>query len=169
MPGYVAIVIGIVVVGLAVLAFGYGRRGERANGGASVRRALTDVIGSAPPGQRGGFVIFGGKRDLDYVQYCLDPNGLELNWPVGQEGGAERLPLFLDYLNAKGYEHVSVTEDGRGLSEQIQSLQKGQYMVLDDGLYCQVGRDVEEIRTMTRELMKSIFGIVDETKFNIMP
>jgi hypothetical protein len=60
-----------------------------------------------------------------------------------------------------------VTEDGRDLPQQIGSLQKGHYMVLDDGLYCQVGRDVEEIRTMTIELMESIFGVAQEGGFHI--
>jgi len=133
----------------------------------NVRDALVTVLHSAPLGKRGGFVIFGGKRDVDYVQYALDPNGLELNWPTFQEDGKQRLPQFEKYLKAKGYVRVFSSKQGSSLAEQIMALRQGQYMILDDGLYCQVGRNVDEIRKITIELMEKVFGVTGEKNFKI--
>lgn len=128
--------------------------------------ALTKLLAAVPQGEAGGFVIFGGQSDYDYVQYSLEPTGLLLNWPTMQKGGTERLPLFEAYLKDRGYQAIEPT-DGLPLPEQIDAMVKGQYMILDDGMYCQVGRDIAEISTMTKELMASVFGEEDESAFQI--
>lgn len=127
-----------------------------------VRAALKKLLKTAPAGQSGGFVVFGGKSDLDYVQYALGPKGLILNWPTFQQGGRERLPLFVDYLKHHGYSEVSPAADQSSARRQIQSLPQGRYVVFDDGLYCQAGRDPEELRILTLGLLRTVFDIAEK-------
>lgn len=144
-----------------------GMRRVRPRGPGSVREAIASLLASRAHGQKGGFVIFGGGCDLDYVQYSLDRNGLLLNWPTFQERGVERLPAYEEYLREQGFTWQPPAEDDANLRGQILSLRSGEYVVLDDGLYAQVGRNVEQIRCMTLDLMAAVFGVSDEKRITI--
>ena len=126
-----------------------------------IRSAIDALLSAAPEGRRGGFVIFHGYHDLDYVQFSLEPGGMLLNWPTVQEGGLERLPHFEEQLPKRGWSRVEAVPDGDPLSEQIGNLQIGQFMVLDDGLYGQAGRDAEANCELTVDLLREVFGVTD--------
>jgi HJR/Mrr/RecB family endonuclease len=124
----------------------------------TIREAIIELLNSAPPRECGGFVIFNGKRDIDFVQYALDPNGLLLSWPP-QEGEKERLLQCEACLIKQGYSRIIPSDVGLPLPEQISAMQKGQYMILDDGLYGQAGRDAEEVANLTFYLLSNVFGM----------
>lgn len=44
-----------------------------------IQHALQVLLDTPPGGKNVGFVIFHGHRDLDFVQFLLDPDGLLLN------------------------------------------------------------------------------------------
>ncbi len=130
-----------------------------------LRNALKTIILSAPSGEFGGFLIVDGERG--FVQYTLHPNGLLLNWPTFQEGGKESLPKFIDYFKKKHYVERSILEN-HPIAEQIEALRRGEYAIVwNDGIYCQVGRDIEEIRLITIQLLENVFGDTDEDSFKI--
>ena len=127
----------------------------------NIRNAIQQLLDATPAEEKGGFVIFGGYRDLDYVQFALDPNGLLLNWPTMQKEGPERLPNFREQLECRGFQNIAPVDDGAPISKQIGNLQVGQYMILDDGLYAQTGRDAPKNRDLTIALLSEIFGVTD--------
>ena len=165
----------VLVLGIGVVVFlSCRRRPDRSGQGDDhgttpddVRQAIQQLLDAAPAGERGGFVIFGGYRELDYVQFALDPNGLTLNWPTMQKEGPERLPLFRQQLERRGFREIQPAVDGPPISEQLADLQTGQFMVLDDGLYAQTGRSAAENRDLTIALLREIFGVTDLRRVEI--
>jgi len=133
---------------------------------AAVGAALSQILSKGKPGACGAFVIFGGRSDYDYVQYALDEKGLLLNWPTIQKGGAERLPVFVSCLIQKGFQQIQPDAKVSEI-EQVEKLSNGQFVVLNDGLYAEAGKDVAEIKTLTLYLMKTIFKVFKETEINI--
>ena len=131
-----------------------------------IRRAIVELLETTAPGDRGGFVIFGGDRDLDYVQYSLEPNGLLLNWPTIQEGGRERLSAFRRTLESRGFRGLLMHPDS-AVSDEIANMQTGHFIVVEDGLYAQVGRDPVVVRDLTLELLQSAFGIDDVRRVHV--
>jgi hypothetical protein len=126
-----------------------------------IRQSLDALLASRAPGEEGGFVIFGGSTDLDYVQYALGKHGLMLNWPTFQEGGPERLPLFVDVLKERGFVDRSPRDPAVVDRELITSLLPGQMCIADDGLYAQCGRDSETVADLTSVLLKKVFRLSD--------
>lgn len=111
--------------------------------------ALHQLTSSTPPGQRGGFVIFGGTSDLDYVQLALNAEGLLLNWPTFQAGGPERLDAHVAVLQQRGFTPT--------VHRSIQRLEEGEFTVLDDGLYARCGRNLIETGDLVRALLRTVF------------
>lgn len=118
-----------------------------------IRTVIQQLLDYTYPGKKGGFVIFGGYHDLDFVQFALEPNGLILNWPTMQEGGNERLPKFLAHLEQRKFLQSP--------SNSIDDLRSGQFVILEDGLNAQVGRDPLKVSKLAIELLKDIFGVTD--------
>ena len=112
-----------------------------------------------PPDEEGGFVIF-NFADLKYVQYTLMPNGLLLWWPTVMEGGADHLPQFDAYFAELGFVKIDPTDD-------TAEMPVGHYYTCEDGLYAQCGRDVENLSTITRDLLTRCFGMSDESQLTI--
>ena len=133
---------------------------------AAVGSALAQILSKGKPGPLGAFVIFGGKSDYDYVQYALHENGLLLNWPTVQKGGAERLPAFESCLVQKGFQKIQ-PDSTIPEAEQVEKLSIRQFVIQSDGLYAEAGKDVEEITTLTLYLMKTIFKVLNEAEINI--
>ncbi|MCX6553410.1 MAG: hypothetical protein NTZ12_00120 [Candidatus Aminicenantes bacterium] len=133
---------------------------------AAVGPALAQILSKGKPGPLGAFVIFGGKSDYDYVQYALHEKGLLLNWPTVQKGGAERLPDFVSCLVQKGFQEIR-PDSTIPEAEQVEKLSIRQFIILSDGLYAEAGKDVEEIKTLTLHLMKTVFKVLNETEINI--
>jgi len=133
---------------------------------AAVGSALAQILSKGKPGPLGAFVIFGGKSDYDYVQYALHEKGLLLNWPTVQKGGAERLPVFVSCLVQKGFQEIQL-DSTIPEAEQVKKLSIRQFIILSDGLYAEAGKDVDEIKTLTLYLMKTIFKVFNETEINI--
>lgn len=121
-----------------------------------VRTALAELLDH---GKSGGFVVFEGNSGSAIVQYSLEANGLQLCSIVSDD----KRTLLLGCLKSKGYSEVTLTDK----KSKFPELKKGQFIILNDELYCQVGRDVEEIRVMTIELMSRVFNCSDESSFNI--
>ncbi len=161
MSAYMALTVAVVVAVLTAVLRGSAKGTAQEGDDVDVRKALAEVLRSAPPGQSGGFVIFHGKGGSGCVQYALQPEGLEL-----YTSDVERLPLFEKYLKANGYVRLTPRSLGGDMSQLVAML-KGQYMVLYDGLYCQLGRDVEEVRAVTLGLMASVFAVAREEDFRI--
>ena len=126
-----------------------------------IQHALQLLLDATPAGKEVGFVIFHGHRDLDFVQFVLDPNGLLLDWPTIQTDGLKRLPMVLQQLELLGFRKVAPCHDGMPLSEQIASLQVGQFLILDDGLYAQTGRNAASNYALTIALLRDVFGVAD--------
>ena len=124
----------------------------------NIRNAFVELLEISPAGQRGGFVIFEGKTDLDYVQFSLEPIGLVLNWPTYQPGGKERLPKFVVVLQKSGF--VAATKG-------FQSLIPGQYLIMDDGLYAQCGRNLDTVTGLTALLLSEVFEVSELPKSRI--
>jgi hypothetical protein len=133
---------------------------------AAIISALSQILSKGKTGPLGAFVIFGGKSDYDYVQYALHENGLLLNWPTIQKGGAERLPVFVSCLAQKGFQKME-PDSTIPEAEQVEKLSIRQFIILSDGLYAEVGKDVDEIKTLTLHLMKTVFKVLNETEINI--
>ena len=102
----------------------------------NILNAIQRLLDSRPPQQRGGFVIFQGNRELDYVQFALDANGMLLNWPSFQKEGPERLPMFHAQLEQRGFRQLRPDAGDSEIWGQIHNLQPGEFMILDDGLLC---------------------------------
>ena len=131
-----------------------------------VKTAIYELLTYGKSSTSSGFVIFAGNSQFDYVQYSLEINGLLLWWPTIHKNGLERLSLCENILIKNGFNDIAVKKDI--LPEtQIFSLQKGQYIILKDGLYAQVGKNIDEIRVLTITLMSNIFGLNDEEQYKI--
>jgi hypothetical protein len=126
-----------------------------------IRQSLDALLSSRVPGEQGGYVIFGGSTDLDYVQYALDEGGLLLNWPTFQKRGVERLPLFVEILTSRGFIDRSPKDSSSVDGDLIRSLLPGQMCIADDGLYAQCGRDVETVADLTAVLLDQVFQLSD--------
>jgi hypothetical protein len=96
---------------------------------------------------------------MDYIQYASDSSGLMLNWSFVQSRGRDFLPLVEGYLTEKGWQKLNVS--------QFQAMEKGQYFILEDGLFASMGDNADEITTITRDLLKITFAPEDESQINI--
>ncbi len=163
----------VLAIALAVYLFSRRRpddstqRHDSATTPDDIQHVIQQLLDATPAGETGGFVIFSGSRDLDYVQFAVDPNGLLLNWPTIQKDGPERLPKFREQLKRRGFQEISPTDFGPPISEQIANLKTGQLMILDDGLYAQTGRDASKSRDLTIALLRDIFGLTDLNRVDI--
>jgi hypothetical protein len=142
-----------------------------------ILQAIEQLL-AAPP-ERMGFVIFRGHADRDYVQYALEVNGLLLNWPAVDEPSQRRLDMFVEELTRRGFVELppapslppaadtgnpyqapkSQVIDDEAYRQQIAALAPSQFVILDDGLYAQAGRDAPRLRDLTLELLRDIFGV----------
>lgn len=53
------------------------------------------------------------------------------------------------------------------VSDEIANMQTGHFIVVEDGLYAQVGRDPVVVRDLTLELLQSAFGIDDVRRVHV--
>ena len=123
-----------------------------------IRNAFVELLAVASVGERGGFVIFEGNTDLDYVQFSLEAAGLVLNWPTYQPGGKERLPKFVTVLQKAGFALAR---------KDFSTLVPGEYLVADDGLYAQCGRNLESVTGLTCLLLSDVFDVHELPKSKI--
>lgn len=128
---------------------------------ALIERALETLLAHSAPGAPGGFVVFAGPGEAEYVQYSLDEPGLLLNWPTFHERGPETLPLFRGALTYRGFVDRSPADSSTVTREMILSLAPGEMRIGDDGLYAQCGRDAGETTDLTVFLLERVFGISD--------
>ena len=112
--------------------------------------ALHQLISATPKGQAGGFVIFGGNSDLDYVQLALNAEGLLLSWPTFQAGGRERLQAHVDLLLERGF--------APSTSKKVQALKTGSFVVVSDGLYARCSANLIETGDLVRALLLRVFN-----------
>ena len=131
-----------------------------------VKTALSELLTRGKVGALGGFVVFVGKAELDYVQYALEADGLMLNWPTKQKGGAARLPGVINVLRKSGFAERKPIGD-HDPRRQIDEMRKGQYIVFDDGLYAKAGKNVDELKSLTLALLKDVFGVTNENQISI--
>jgi len=132
-----------------------------------IQHAIQQLLDATPAGAKGGFVIFDGYRDIDYVQFSLDPNGLLLACLEVPGDDTERMPRFREHLERRGFQEVSHIADGPPVREQIVNLQTGQFMVFDDGLFAQTGRNAQQNRDLTVELLRNVFSVTDLKRIEI--
>lgn len=126
--------------------------------------SLDTLISSRPEGTKGGFVVFTGPRDLDYVQFSLEPTGLMLNWPTFQEGGKERLDGYVQVLKMHGFTEFTKTNANDGDAEKpdfkiIEQLKLREYTILEDGLYANCGRDRLQNTRLVQALFREVFQV----------
>ena len=126
-----------------------------------LRSSLQTLLDAAPAGQRGGFVVFSQGKDLEYVQFSLEGNGLTLNWPTMQAGGKEALPGHLAVLADFGF-----SEETRS-DQTVQSLTPNRYLTFDDGIYAQMGRAVGLAESVTKSVFERVFGGYDEAALSV--
>lgn len=69
--------------------------------------------------------------------------------------------MFLQQLESRGFRKVASGHDETPLSNQIVSLQAGQFLILDDGLYAQTGKNAASIYALTIALLRDVFGVED--------
>lgn len=125
----------------------------------SIEQSLHELVSHTPIGQRGGFVIFGGPTELDFVQFSLDEGGLLLNWPTIQKNGLMRLPGFLEILSGFGFIDRSPDDPESVDRETIRSLSTGELCSASDGLYAQCGREVAWVAEITAALLQGVFQV----------
>jgi hypothetical protein len=108
-----------------------------------IRSASEKLLASQPAGQKGGFVIFDCGNDLEFVQFSLEPDGLLLYWPetMKQDG-------VVDLLGELGY----------APHPRVDTIAARQYVVADDGIYAQFGRDIDAVETFTTRAFERIFN-----------
>ena len=77
-----------------------------------------------------------------------------------QEGGPERLPLFVEILENRGFVDRAAT-DGAATDESLFTLPPGQMVIAEDGLYAQCGRDTKVVAELTAVLLQRVFQMPD--------
>lgn len=115
----------------------------------NIEDTLHQLLSATPAGEAGGFAIFSGDSDLDYVQLALNAEGLLLSWPTFQPGGRDRLEPHLAVLSERGFKPSS-----RG---GVQDLPPHQFVVVSDGLYARCSRDIIETGDLVRALLLRVF------------
>ncbi|HSP16498.1 MAG TPA: hypothetical protein VLV78_17270 [Thermoanaerobaculia bacterium] len=94
----------------------------------TVRASLQKLLA-----QKSGFVVFDDGKDVEYVQYSLEPDGLMLDWP-------------------SGYTSVE-PEQVAALLRQL----KVEPDVADDAVYAKFGRDVDKTTTFTMRAFRELY------------
>lgn len=133
----------------------------------TIESAILDLLESRIEGQRGGFVIFEGEDDFDFVQYSLEPGGFQLFWPIIHEKGLERLPRIEGYLQEHNFKVISEVQDKQSIASDIADLKEGYFQIAEDGLYAQVGRNPVKIQKLTVGILETILGVEDITEVGI--
>ena len=124
-------------------------------------KAVEQLLESQSPATWGGFVIFQGEKEHDYVQFELQPNGLVLNLETFHEVGESKLDAFRDYLVSKKFYFLPIKENTRSGSDQLLKCLPKQFMILEDGLYAQVGKKAHKIVDLAIEVLESIYDVTD--------
>jgi len=132
-----------------------------------IYNAISELILSRPNNEAGGFVIFEGNNENDFVQYSLEENGLSLYWPSSQEGLGSRLPEVMGILSALGIKKEKPSSEIRDIANFIQSLKPGTMFMAEDGVYVQGGRNVKLITDMTCYILREVFDFNDPEKVTI--
>jgi hypothetical protein len=125
-----------------------------------IKRGLNDLIEGERAGLSGGFLVFGGESEFDFVQYTLHKHGFLLDWPIMQPGGLERLPKIQEILDEAGITQYSSISDS-DLDDPInlfEELPMGFMASIDSGLIAQVGRDIHFVHDLTETLLREVFG-----------
>jgi|SRR6267378_6843703 len=95
-----------------------------------------------------GFVIFDDGNENEYVQYSLEKEGLSLMWPAQGPRVPSTDPAIASVLEAHGLQR------GKG------------YVVEDDGIYAQFGRDVDLVENFTTAAFEKVYGRFGVSKLN---
>ena len=117
------------------------------------------LLSSTQPGNMGGFVSFIGDNELEYVQYSLDKMGMLLYWPVGGDKTISDMRKCVSALDGLGFEQVFINDLPTRVI--IENLKVNEYVVFDDGLYSQVGRDKDTVTHLTKLLLHKVFNYND--------
>jgi len=128
--------------------------------------SISQLVNSRNLGETGGYIIIDGNNEFEYVQYCLEADGLLYNWPTLQEGGEELLPVVIEALQAIGFSQFPL-DNNSDIGDQISDLGINEFLVCDDGLYGQSGRDVNRLTEVSSYLLKNVFKISDLESVNI--
>lgn len=113
----------------------------------TIAKALADLLGSAPAGKSGGFVIFDDGNQDEFVQFSLEPEGLLLFFAAVGRVSAEEAAKVLDRIPFAHDRHADV-----------KGLRPKSYVLEDDGVYAQFGRDSESVTSFTLRAFRELFG-----------
>lgn len=119
--------------------------------GDSIRAAIDRLLAGGE-----GFVVFDDGDDREYVQFSLEPGGLMLMWPAGGPRVSSDDSAVTALLQAFGF--------GEGTT--VKDLTVRSYVVEDDGIYAQFGRDADLIETFTTAAFEKIYGRFGLQKLN---
>ncbi len=122
----------------------------------TIRQAADRLLAASKPGEQGGFVVLDDGDDSEYVQYSVEPEGLMLFWPA--EG--PRVPS-----TNGGVASLLQSFDFRQTSE-LKTMPPRTYVVEDDGLYAQFGRDVDLVENFTTAAFERVYGRFGVQKLN---
>ena len=113
----------------------------------TIAKGLADLLASAPAGKSGGFVIFNNGNQDEFVQFSLEPEGLLLFWADVGRVSAEEAAKLLDRIPFAHDRHADVKR-----------LHPQSYVLEDDGVYAQFGRDAEGVISFTLRAFGELFG-----------
>jgi hypothetical protein len=113
----------------------------------TIAKALAELLASAPAGSSGGFVIFDNGNQDEYVQFSVEPEGLLLFWADAGRVSAEEAAKLLDLIPFAHDRHADVKR-----------LRPKSYVLEDNGVYAQFGRDTESVTSFTMRAFSELFG-----------
>lgn len=106
-----------------------------------------------------GFVIFEHKNR--FIQYGIEVNGLVLNWPSPENCRDDWMERRKKRLLELGFCEAGAEMNGLDDRNKVVSLKDKELIVLDDQLFAQCGKDVEQIAGLTTTLLKEFCGADD--------
>ena len=117
--------------------------------------AINSLLAANPEDQ--GFIIFNGKNELDFIQFGLEEYGFMLFWPYieSDNKGLKELDKVKSFLDEDGYIQIKKDTVSR---EDVVNLNKYEYLIDDDGIYANVGKEDLQIFSLIENLFKKIYG-----------
>src|SRR5713226_8476694 len=112
----------------------------------TIRAAFARILGAAGAGVKGGFVVFDDGKELEYVQFSVEPAGLMHMWPT--EYVEVPVDRVTDLLRTLSFTKVDAN---RTPAERT-------YAVEDDGVYAMFGRDTALAEKFTLKAFEQLFG-----------
>ncbi|PIP80355.1 MAG: hypothetical protein COW84_05700 [Gammaproteobacteria bacterium CG22_combo_CG10-13_8_21_14_all_40_8] len=130
-----------------------------------ITKALTQLIAVSTQGNNDGFVVFTGEQEFDFVQYSQGNHGLSLYWPLKAKNFKEPLLLCKELLDQLGYQEIFLEEKSK--SEVFSNIRLLEYIIVEDGLYAEVGTDAQNLTELTIKLLDKVYQFQDLERLEI--